>query len=244
MEKRDSMRTLKKIVKWFVKVGLSVLVLLGGFTFYFWYVVDFHQKLSSNVQEKVLEHKIHPLVFSEIPFIYREAVISTEDRSFSWNPGIDPVGIFRSLVVDVGKASYAQGGSTVTQQLVDNTLIHREKSLRYKLTQAFYAFGIYVTFSKEQTFDMYANVIYFGHGAYGLYNASKTYFGKVPAQLNAGELTMLAGVPNAPKNYDPFKNMSLARQRQSIVLENMVDDHLISKQESAQIFDEPIRLKR
>jgi penicillin-binding protein 1A/penicillin-binding protein 2A len=237
------MRIFKKIVKWFLKVGLAVLVLLGGFTYHFWYVVNFHKKLSSNVQAKVLEHQIRPLVFPEIPLIYREAVISTEDQSFSWNPGIDPVGILRSLIVDVGQARYVEGGSTITQQLVDNTLIHREKSLRYKLTQAFYALGIYVTFNKEQTFEMYTNVIYFGHGAFGLYNASKTYFGKGPAQLNAGELTMLAGLPNAPRIYDPFKNLSLARQRQSIVLKNMVEDHLISKQESAQIFDQPIRLK-
>jgi penicillin-binding protein 1A len=90
---------------------------------------------------------------------------------------------------------------------------------------------------------MYVNVIYFGHGAYGLYNAAKTYFGKDPTQLNAGELTLLAGLPNAPTIYDPFKNMSLARQRQSIVLENMVDDNFISKKDSTQIFDQPIQLK-
>lgn len=238
------MKAFKKIVKWLFKVGLTVLVLFGGLTYHFRYVVNFRKKVSSNVEARVLEYQIHPLDFSKIPLIYREAVISTEDRSFSWNPGIDPVGILRSIIVDVGQAGYVEGGSTITQQLVDNTLFHREKSMRYKLTQAFYALGIYITFSKKETFDMYINVINFGHGAFGLYNASKTYFGKVPAQLNAGELTMLAGLPNAPRIYDPFKNMSLARQRQSIVLENMVEDHFISKQESAQIFDQPIRLKR
>jgi monofunctional glycosyltransferase len=237
------MRAFKKTVKWFVNVSIAVWVLLGGFTYHFWYVMNFQKRLSSIVQAKVLEYQIHSLDFSKIPLIYREAVISTEDRSFSWNTGIDPVGILRSLVVDVRQAGYVEGGSTITQQLVDNTLLHREKSLRYKLTQAFYPLGIYVSFSKEQTFEMYTNVIYFGHGAFGLYNASKTYFGKDPSQLNAGELTMLAGLPNAPRIYDPFKNMSLARQRQSIVLKNMVEDHLISKQESTRIFDQPIGLK-
>jgi membrane peptidoglycan carboxypeptidase len=243
IQKRDSMNSIKKIIKWVVRICLVVLVLFGGLTYYFRHVVNIREKLNSSVHTKVLKYQIHTLGYSKIPIIYRDAVIATEDRSFSWNPGIDPIGIIRSLVVDIGQNGYVQGGSTITQQLVDNTLIHHGKSLHYKLQQAFYAFGIYQSFSKDETFDMYANVIYFGHGAYGLYNAAKTYFGKDPSQLNKGELTMLAGLPNAPSMYDPYKNMSLARQRQAIVLENMVSAGFISKEESTQIFEQPIQLK-
>lgn len=232
-----------KLIKALIKIGIVLLVAFGGLTYYFRNVLHMNAKLTASFEAKVASQGIHPVPYSQIPSIYREAVIATEDRRFSWDPGIDPIGIARSIFVDVGHDGYIQGGSTITQQLVDNTVIQRNKSLRYKLTQAFYAIGIYDSTSKEQTFEMYANVIYFGNGAYGLYNAAETYFGKTPGELNEGELTMLAGLPNAPSVYDPFRNMSLARERQSIVLENMVDAHLISKQESDHIYSEPIRLK-
>lgn len=236
-------KMLRKALKGIIKVGLLALLVFGGLTYYFRHVDHLREKLLTRVQVKVRDHQIRPLTYTQIPSLYREAVTATEDRRFSWDPGIDPVGILRSLVVDVRQDGYVEGGSTITQQLVDNTLVQRQKSLRYKLTQAFYAIGIYDTFSKEQTFQMYANLIYFGQGAYGLYNASETYFGKSPGQLNAGELTMLAGLPNAPSVYDPFNHMALARQRQSIVLKNMVDDGLISAQESVAIFKQPIQLR-
>jgi monofunctional glycosyltransferase len=176
--------------------------------------------------------------------MYRDAVIATEDRRFAWDPGIDPVGIVRSVFVDIGHDGYIQGGSTLTQQLADNTILSRQKSLSYKLTQAFYAIGIYDTVSKPKTFEMYANVIYFGNGAYGVYNAAKMYFGMDFNRLNDGELTMLAGLPNAPSVYDPFRHFSLARQRQSIVLENMVNAGIITQQRAKAIYQEPIRLVR
>ena len=91
---------------------------------------------------------------------------------------------------------------------------------------------------------MYANVIYFGHGAYGLYNAAQTYFGRAPAQCNAGELAMLAGIPNAPSLYDPLRNMNLARQRQQVVIDNMVDAGKITNAQAQQIRTMPIRLIR
>jgi membrane peptidoglycan carboxypeptidase len=236
------MKSLHKIIKWVVRVCLVIFVLLGGLTYYFRHTTNFQEKLSSSYHTKVLEDHIHPIDNTKIPSIYREAVIATEDRSFSWNLGLDPIAILRSLVVDIGQNGYIQGGSTITQQLVDSTLIRHGKSLKYKLAQAFYALGIYDTFSKEKTFDMYVNVIYFGHGAYGLYNAAKKYFGKKISELSEGELTMFAGLSNAPSMYDPFKNMALARQRQSIVLENMVSAGFISKEKSTRIFDQPIRL--
>lgn len=237
------MQFLKKFSKWVVSIGLVILVMLGGLTYYFRHVINFREKLSTSFHTKVHEDHIHLIDYTKVPSFYRKAVIATEDRSFSWNLGLDPIAILRSLVVDIRQNGYVQGGSTITQQLVDNTLIQHRKTLKYKMTQAFYAIGIYDTFNKEQTFDMYVNVIYFGNEAYGLYNAAKEYFGKEPSELNEGELTMLAGLPNAPSKYDPFKNMALARQRQSIVLENMVSAGFISKEKSTQIFDQPIRIR-
>jgi monofunctional glycosyltransferase len=227
--------------KFIVMVVVLCLVFLG-LSYYFKHVLDFREKLTAVTVQETKVHQIHSVDYAHIPTIYRNAVIATEDRRFWWDPGIDPVGILRSLFVDVGRDGYVQGGSTITQQVVDNTLIQRQKSLTYKAKQIFYALGIYDTFNKQEAFTMYANMIYFGHGAYGLYNAAETYFGRPPSELNSGELTMLAGIPNAPSVYDPYLHFALTRQRQSIVLENMVDAGLISQQESAAILKEPVRL--
>jgi len=102
---------------------------------------------------------------------------------------------------------------------------------------------MYDTMSKQETFAFYTNVIYFGHGANGLYQATETYFGKTPSELNAGELTMLAGLPNGPSVYDPYKSRTLAINRQHVVIQNMVDNGVISESQAKQITNEPIVLR-
>ncbi|QQE81434.1 transglycosylase domain-containing protein [Alicyclobacillus sp. SO9] len=194
------------------------------------------------VQARIAKYHIQPLTYKEIPKFFRDAVISTEDRRFQTDPGIDPIGIARSLFVDIQKDGYVEGGSTITQQLVDNTILNHKKTIRRKVLQMLDAIGIYDTMSKKQTFQDYVNVIYYGNGAYGLKNAAKTYFGKSVNQLSKGELSMLAGLPNSPFYYDPFHHYRLARARQKIVLENMEDAGRLSKQKAKQVFQEPIQL--
>ena len=146
--------------------------------------------------------------------------------------------------MDATTGQSLQGGSTITQQLVHNTLLSNvPKSLTWKLRESIYAIGVYDTMSKQETLALYANVIYFGHGANGLYQAAETYFGKAPSELNAGELTMLAGLPNAPSVYDPYNHLTLARERQKLVVQNMVDNGVISESQAKQIISEPIILK-
>lgn len=234
---------LRRLTRTVIRFVILLFLVFLGLSYYFRHITNFRATELASYHTVLSTHHIHPLSYGEVPDMYRNAVIATEDRRFWWDPGVDPVGIARSLWVDVQKDQYVEGGSTVTQQLVDNTLIPHGKSLLYKTRQVFYAFGVYDTFSKQDTFDMYANVIYFGNGAYGLYNASMTYFGRPPSLLNDGELTMLAGIPNAPADYNPEKNFSLARARQALVLQNMVDAGLISKARSSQIFQQPIHLK-
>lgn len=224
-----------------------LLVILGGLTLYgikiyVTHIAPMKPRLDSQVLDAEKTYKIHPIKYDAIPKIYRQAVIATEDRRFWWDPGIDPIGIGRSIVVDVTKQRYAQGGSTITQQLVDNTFLKRRKSLTYKIEQTLYAIGIYDTIPKKTVFEMYANIIYFGNGAYGLYNASETYFNKTPNQLNDGELTLLAGLPNSPNNFDPLLHLQAAKARQAAVVQNMVDMGIITKDQATTILKEPLRL--
>ena len=237
-------RFIKRILKFIVFIFVMLCISWFGLKYYFGHVNIIANKVRSDVLTQVKAHNSRLLSYSDIPEIYRKAIIATEDRSFFTNKGMDVRGTIRAIFVDVTSGKSLQGGSTITQQLIHNTILNNtSKSLSWKLLESTYAIGIYDTMSKQETFAFYTNVIYFGHGANGLYQASETYFGKAPMQLNAGELTMLAGLPNAPSVYDPYKNMTLAIERQHIVIQNMVDSGMISESKANQIIKEPIVLK-
>jgi membrane peptidoglycan carboxypeptidase len=237
-------RFIKRILKFMVFIFVVLCISWFGLKYYFGHVNIIANKVRSDVLTQVQAHNSRLLSYSDIPEIYRKATIATEDRSFMTNKGMDVRGTIRAIFVDVTSGKSLQGGSTITQQLIHNTILsNTSKSLTWKLLESTYAIGIYDTMSKQETFAFYTNVIYFGHGANGLYQASETYFGKVPMQLNAGELTMLAGLPNAPSVYDPYKNITLALERQHHVIQNMVDNGMISESQAKQIISEPILLK-
>ena len=244
------MQKLKKsMIKFLLKFIIFIFIVLCiswfGLKYYFSHVNRIADNVRSDVLAQVKEHNSQLLVYNDIPAMYRNAIISTEDRSFLTNKGLDVRGITRAVFVDVKSGQSLQGGSTITQQLIHNTILRStSKSLMWKLHESAYAIGLYDTMNKEETFAFYTNVIYFGHGAYGLYQAAETYFGKAPSKLNAGELTMLAGLPNAPSVYDPYKNMTLATQRQHLVIQNMVKNKAISELQAKQITSQPIVLKQ
>ena len=239
---------MKRFIKGLFKflIFISVILCIGwfGVKYYFTHVNRIADRVSSDVITDVHVHHSQFLTYNDIPEIYRNAIISTEDRSFFTNIGIDFSGTIRAVFVDIGSGEPLQGGSTITQQLVHNTLLSsKSKSITWKLLESFYAIGIYDTMSKQDTFTFYTNIIYFGHGATGLYQAAETYFGETPSKLNAGELTILAGLPNAPSDYDLYNNMKLARERQQHILQSMVDNKMMSGSQARQILSEPIGLK-
>ena len=123
---------------------------------------------------------------------------------------------------------YAQGGSTITQQLAKNLYFTQEKVLTRKAAEAFMAWAIEKQYTKDEILELYVNSIYFGSGYYNVRQASEGYFGKAPAQMTPYECTLLAGVPNAPSAYDPAQNPGLARQRQKKGVEQMVERGCLS----------------
>lgn len=231
------------IVRLAVFCAVVIALIFAGCDWYFTRYHPIHPRLDAAVAEVIQAHHIQPLTYGQIPPFYWEAVVATEDRRFASDPGIDLVGIARSIVTDIQQDGYIEGGSTITQQLVDNTILNQNKTLDRKAKQALYAIGIYDSVSKSEVFADYANVIYFGNNAWGLAQAAQTYFARTPGELNEGELAMLAGLPNAPTAYNPFVHFNLAKERQSIVIENMVDAGYITKQQAHIIAGMPIRLK-
>ena len=158
---------------------------------------------------------------TELPQTYIDAVLAVEDKRFYSHPGIDPIAIGRALFNDIRAGSYVEGGSTITQQLAKNQYFTQDKKIVRKVAEMFMAFKIESVLSKDKIFELYVNSIFFGNNYYCVADASQGYFGKSPSEMNFDECTLLAGIPNAPSNYNPVASEELSRQRQDQVIEKM-----------------------
>ena len=157
----------------------------------------------------------------ELPQTYIDAVLAVEDKRFYSHPGIDPVAIGRALINDIKAGEYVEGGSTITQQLAKNQYVTQEKKMVRKVSEMFMAFKIESELDKDKILELYVNSIYFGNGYQCVGDACQAYFGKKPSEMTFDECTLLAGIPNAPSNYNPLASEELARQRQKQVLEKI-----------------------
>lgn len=171
--------------------------------------------------------KVVPL--SKIPPMLKDAFISAEDSRFYTHKGIDILSIIRAFFKNVEAGAIVQGGSTITQQVTRSFLLTPEKSFRRKFREAVLAYKIDKAFSKDEILFLYLNQIYLGYGTYGVEAASLKYFGKSVEDLNLAECAILAGLPQAPTRYSPFKNFEKARQRQIYVLNRMLEEKNITK---------------
>ena len=179
---------------------------------------------------------------NELPDIYVDAVISVEDHRFYKHKGIDYIAIIRALVHDIKNKDFAEGGSTITQQLSKNVYFSQDKKIERKIAEVFMAYKIEKELSKDEILELYLNTSYFGDGYYTIKDASVGYFGKEPIDLSDAEAIMLAGIPNAPSIYAPTNNFELAKQRQRQVLDKMVEYNYISKEEMDNILEVSINV--
>ena len=173
--------------------------------------------------------------YSELPTLYVNAVVSVEDTRFWKHSGVDPLSIARALVTDLRSRSFAEGGSTLTQQLAKNEYFTQEKRMSRKFAEGFAALSIEKHYTKEQIFEMYANTIYFGSGYYGIAQAAQGYFGTTPAGLTDAQCVLLAGLPNAPSAYSPDTSPELAYKRAQTVLRRMVSSRVLTQQQADDI---------
>lgn len=180
----------------------------------------------------------------DIPLTLQQAVIATEDNRFYSHIGLDISSILRAFLVNMQTGSIAEGGSTITQQLVKNLFLSQEQNYGRKAEEAILALDMELRFSKEEILEMYLNTIYFGSGSYGIGDASRNYFGKQTPNLNLAEASMLAGLPNAPSVYSPYVNFSAAKQRQAVVLSAMVKFGYIGPSMADEARVAPIKLAK
>ncbi len=150
------------------------------------------------------EEKRTIIPFAEIPAAVKNATIAIEDANFYRHAGIDLKGILRALVADIVTRDFRQGGSTITQQLVKNSLLGHERTISRKIREALYAMALEARLPKEQILDLYLNQIPYGSNAYGIEAAAQTYFGKRAHTLSAREASVLAALPVAPTYFSPY----------------------------------------
>lgn len=180
---------------------------------------------------------------TEIPQILKEAFIAAEDSRFYSHPGIDIIGIFRAFLKNIEAGGVVQGGSTITQQVTKSFLLTPERSYIRKIKEAILAYRITKSFSKDEILFLYLNQIFLGHGAYGVEAASQNYFGKSITDLDVAECAILAGLPQAPSKYSPFRYPDKAKQRQIYVLNRMATEGYITEAKAADAIKLPLGIK-
>jgi len=176
----------------------------------------------------------------DIPVVLRNALIATEDKNFFRHGGIDVQRTASALLANVKHKSFAQGGSTLTQQLARAIFLSPRKTISRKINEAFVAFEIERRYSKEQILTMYANEIYFGHGNYGVEAASRYYFGKSINDLTLAEAALLAGIVQRPEDQSPFRSTAAARRRRGVALARMRAEGYITEDERRAADGEPL----
>jgi len=221
-----------------IAVGIAILiptVFLGYIIYSFEYetkkLINYQPRLTTEVYdrngEKIAnlfsdEHRYY-VSFDNIPPRLVEALLAIEDTMFFEHHGVNPDAIMRAIIKDITSGRLAEGASTITQQLVKNTLLTREKKFSRKFKEVLYAIRIEQELTKEQILERYFNEIYLGHGYYGIKTAADGYFRKSLKELTLKEMAMLVALPKAPNFYSPTRNYELSLGRANRIIGRMRD---------------------
>lgn len=230
------MKKFKKILLLLILIILSILAI---------YIGQGYKMYKNALDDKPLEEMVQEIrsqksytKISNIPDIYKDAVIAVEDHRYYDHKGIDIIAIGRALLNDIRARELIEGGSTITQQLAKNMYFTQDKTLTRKIAEVFMAKKIESNYNKEEILELYVNYIYYGSGYYDIKSASLGYFDKEPQDLTEGESIMLAGIPNAPSVYNPKVSPRLARERQKQVIDKMVKYGKLSEGKADEILSE------
>lgn len=255
------LRKLTLITK--IKILLSFLLMLLIFGFLVWYfifrglpspdaLINRKINVTTRIYDRngVLLYQIYKdqnrtlVSFDKIPTSMKLATLASEDANFYSEHGFSLKGIIRAVIADLTNKDFLVGGSTITQQLVKNTLLTPEKTITRKIKELFLAIQVDSQFSKDQILGMYLNEVPYGGTAWGVEAASEQYFGKSVDKLDLAESALLAGLPKSPTTYSPFgEHPELAISRQKEVLQLMRDDGFITKAQQEQALQEKLSFK-
>jgi len=236
----------KTFITLFVLGVLSPFLILGYYYFNYNYdissLVNFKPPLTSHIYDKNGEKIANIFAkqnrsyvkFNDIPPRIVEALLAIEDTTFFEHSGANFGAIFRAFIKDVRARKMVEGASTITQQLVKNEFLTREKKISRKIKEFIYSYKVEGALTKEQILERYLNEIYYGHGYYGIKTAANGYFHKKLADLTLKEMAILAGLPKAPSIYAPTRNYDISMGRGNRVVTRMhalgwIDDATFEK---------------
>lgn len=183
-----------------------------------------------------LESRVHRekfVPYDKIPDLLKKGIIATEDRRYYDHGAVDIIGVARAFITNSMAGETLEGGSTIAQQTVKNIFLSNDRTMTRKLGELALAVQLERNYSKEEILELYLNTIYFGHGTYGVGEASRVYFGKEPKDLDLSQCAMLAGLPQAPSAYDPISHPQEGAKRMTTVLALMAQEGYITPEEAA-----------
>jgi membrane peptidoglycan carboxypeptidase len=199
-------------------------------------IYDRHGTLLADVGDQGDHRIVVPLGYVSTNLI--NATIAIEDHSFFDNAGVDPGAVLRAALTDYVSHGIKQGGSTISQQLVKQLFIgpHPDNSIQRKAKEAVLALQMNTHYTKNQILEMYLNTIFYGSQTYGIEAAARSYFQTNAHDLSLAQASMLAGLPQAPTEYNPLINLATAKKRQHEVLSAMVEYHFITKAQADEAY--------
>jgi len=229
-----------RLVKKFISICIVLVILLIALITSLGYFMYKDAIDETDLETKIEEIRKYDnyIVYNELPEDYIKAVIAVEDTRFNSHSGIDIISIGRAIITNIQEKEIVQGGSTITQQVAKNMYFTQEKSFARKVAELFVVYDLEKNYTKEDIFELYVNISYFGDGYYGIGEASQGYFNKLPKDMTLSECTLIAGVPNAPSVYAPTKNPDLAAERQKQVIRKMVDNKVLTNEEAEKLYNE------
>lgn len=189
-------------------------------------VYHFKESLEAKVDRKQFVSS------KDIPDMMKKAIVATEDRRFYDHGALDLVSVTRALVTNYMAGQTLEGGSTIAQQTVKNIFLSQDRTLARKIEELALAVRLEKNYTKDEILELYLNTIYFGHGAYGIKDAARIYFGKDVKDLNVSQCAMLAGLPLAPSVYDPITHPEEGIRRMAVVLTLMAQQEYISSEDA------------
>lgn len=182
-------------------------------------------------ENNIFENNNEYVKLDEINDNIKKAIISIEDKNFYKHNGFDYLRIIKAMLINLKSGEIKQGASTISQQYIKNLYLTFDKTWERKIEEAFLTIELESHYTKEEILEGYLNTINYGHGKYGIENASKYYFNKSASELSLAEASILSGIPKSPSNYSPIVNFELAKERQYIILKLMVENGVITEKE-------------
>ncbi|TAK05798.1 MAG: PBP1A family penicillin-binding protein [Candidatus Manganitrophaceae bacterium] len=251
---RRRFRWLKWLLLSFLSLVLLASVSVGGIIWYFSrdlpsleslgsYEPSQATRIYSDDNRIIGQFYIEKRVFvplSKMPKELIQAILAVEDSRFYEHRGFDYIRMIKAFLTNLESGRIRQGASTITQQLTRSLFLTPERTMKRKFKEILLARKMETMLTKDEILEIYLNQIYFGHGAYGVQVAGRTYFGKDAAELNLAEVAFLAGLPKAPNDYSPYRYPQKAKARQGVVLRRMVDEKFITEEQYHKAYEQDL----